>query len=284
MLSIFAYMDERDIAREVQMERMVHSGSFLVLEGSQDVKRFRPFIDEAQCSIVCAHSVKKATLALRLLERNGLNGVVGVIDADFHRILGTLRPSPNLIYSSHHDLDLDWVSISVLERYLTEVGDEASVQAHGGPEKIFHEILDVIKPISCARLLNAKRVFKFKVSNVEAGRVVANGCDLVESYIDELVGSGNVDESERHWIRQKIGEEMSSSYNLLQLTNGHDFCSALGAYLRTKIGSRREPQAWGKEVALHLRLTVDRVDFFKLAVASELRNWEKSNAPYRIFN
>jgi hypothetical protein len=33
MLSIYTYMDERDIAREVQMERMVHSGSFLVLEG-----------------------------------------------------------------------------------------------------------------------------------------------------------------------------------------------------------------------------------------------------------
>ncbi len=170
MLSIYTYMDEHDIAREVQMERMVHSGSFLVLEGIQDVKRFKPFIDEAQCSIVCAHSAKKATLALRLLERKGLKGVVGVIDADFHRILGTLRPSPNLIYSLHHDLDLDWVSISVLERYLAEVGDEASVRAHGGPRKIFHEILDVIKPISCARLLNAKRVFKFKVSNVEAGR------------------------------------------------------------------------------------------------------------------
>jgi hypothetical protein len=221
---------------------------------------------------------------LRLLERKGLKGVVGVVDADFHRILGTLRPSPNLIYSSHHDLDLDWVSISVLERYLAEVGDEASVQAHGGPGKIFHEILDVIKPISCARLLNAKRVFKFKVSNVEAGRIVANCSDIVESYIDELVASGNVDESERHWIRQKIGEEMPSSYSLFQLTNGHDFCSALGAYLMTKIGRRKGPQAWGKEVALHLRLTVDRADFFKLGVVGELQNWEKNNAPYRIFN
>jgi hypothetical protein len=43
MISIQRHMDEYDIAQEVRLERKVHKGSFLLVEGITDIKRFGPW-------------------------------------------------------------------------------------------------------------------------------------------------------------------------------------------------------------------------------------------------
>ena len=52
MISIAKHMDEYDIAQEVRLERKLHKGSFLLVEGTTDIKRFRVFIDDDGCSLV----------------------------------------------------------------------------------------------------------------------------------------------------------------------------------------------------------------------------------------
>ena len=46
MIYIARHMDEYDIAEEVRLERKVHRGSFLLVEGITYIRRFGPFIDE----------------------------------------------------------------------------------------------------------------------------------------------------------------------------------------------------------------------------------------------
>jgi hypothetical protein len=90
MISIGKHMDEHDIAQEVRFERKVHKGSFLLLEGSTDIKRFEPLIDGQKCSVVNCYGRKNAIEAIKLLYDDGFPGALGVVDADFDRITGEI--------------------------------------------------------------------------------------------------------------------------------------------------------------------------------------------------
>lgn len=271
-------MSEHDVASEIRMERMVHKGSFLILEGNQDVKRFNPFLDNNSCSIVCTHSVSKAIKTCQLLNQRNFDGFLTVVDSDFKRLYSSNVDCKNLHHSQFHDLDIDWLTPKILEKYLNEVADKAKLSLHGGSQEIIDLVLNELKPISCARLLNHEGIFNFKVNNVEAGDIVFSSTDLIKSYADELIRLGNIHVNQRNFVENEIRSKCQQNLDLMQITNGHDFFSALGALLKSSIGNRKNQQAWGKEIGLHLRLATEKEDFNNFYITSLIRNWEESNS------
>ena len=140
MISIARHMDKYDIAQEVRLERKVHKGSFLLLEGDTDIKRFSTFVDDGACSFVNCYGRRKAIGAIELLYDEGFAGAVAVIDADFDRVTGHLLAHEGLVYSASHDLDLDWATPTVVNKYLCEVGDVAKLSQHGSVADLMAEI------------------------------------------------------------------------------------------------------------------------------------------------
>lgn len=284
MLSITSYMDERDIAQEVVMERMVHKGSFILLEGKTDVKRFRPYLCADECSMVSCHSVRKVTGALRRLLNRNVSGVLAVIDADFSRLQGINLENENTVVSENHDLDLDWINTSCLGRYLDEVGDEVKITAKGGCAALVRDVHKTLQPVSTARFFEAKRVFTFRTSGIDVGRFYKHGEDITGDYIDALVAAGYVDVSRRDWIEIEIKSEIRSPKNEWQMTNGHDFCGAIGSMLRADIGSRKAQQCFASEIETHVRLTFNKDDFHSLDIVPKIISWEQRNPGYRILS
>jgi hypothetical protein len=282
MLSITSYMDERDIAQEVVMERMVHKGSFILLEGKTDVKRFRPYLCADECSIVSCHSVRKATGALRRLVDRNVSGVLAVIDADFSRVQGITLENANTVVSENHDLDLDWINTGSFERYLNEVGHEAKIIALGGCDAIVRDVHETLQSVSTGRLLNAKRVFNFKTSGIDVGKFYKHGQDITGDYVDALVDAGYVDVTRRDWIELEINSEKNTQKDEWQMTNGHDFCAAIGSMLRGDIGSRKAQQCFASEIETHIRLTFNKDDFLSLSIAAGIISWEEQNPGYRV--
>lgn len=282
MLSILSCMDERDIAQQVVMERMVHKGSFVLLEGKTDIKRFRPFLDGDKCSMVSCNSVQKAMGALQILIRRSIKGVVAIIDADFSRVLGLNITTPNTIVSENHDLDLDWINTDSVGRYLDEVADDAKVSSLGGKDAIIESIHMTLRPVSAARLLNIKRTFKFKTSGIDVGKFYSHGNDICSEYVLALVAAGYTDTSKEDWIKLEIRAVINDKNEDWQMTNGHDFCAALGAMLRSDIGSRKAPQCWASEIETHIRLAFDMDDFRSLKLFQSVLDWEDANAGFRV--
>ena len=121
MISISRHIDEYDIAEEVRLERCVHKGSFLLVEGDTDIKRFGKFIDSERCSFVNCHGKQKLIGAIKIIYDRGFSGVLGLADADFDRINNCLCEHEGVIYSSTHDFDLDWAAPAAIKTYLTAV-------------------------------------------------------------------------------------------------------------------------------------------------------------------
>jgi hypothetical protein len=282
MISISASMDEYDIAQEIRFERQVHKGSFLLLEGPDDLKRFSKFTDERQCSTVNCFGRSNLINAIKLLYEDGFAGALGLADADFDRLLGKLELHEGIIYSESHDFDMDWACESTLSRYLDEVGDKAKCAALGNAPGVAAMVFGAIKPLSILRYLNEHRGLRYKLAKIRHDAIVVDSVVDTTFLVEHVSQGAFSDPAKKQGLETLIKGHLSSQQDPLQLTNGHDFFALLGIALRDKIGRRLDPQSWRSEVQIHFRLTYSEQDLIRSAVYRAIVEWEKENPPYLI--
>lgn len=283
MIAIARDMDEYDIAQEIRFERAVHKGSFLLVEGDTDVKRFGVYIDERACSIVNCYGKANALGATKILYDEGILGALALIDADFDRLVGGVEAHEGIIYSETHDFDLDWVRAHTVQKYLAEVGDAERISFHGGASEIIGKILIGLKPVSVARFLQRSGRIRYKLSNVDISSCFEAFSVSVERYVDLIIQT-NGGRVERGPLISQINAISRGDFDLQQITNGHDFHCALGASLRNELGARRDVHTWGSEVEIHLRLCFSDKDFVSSYVYGQIRSWQNENLPFQILS
>jgi len=281
--SITKYMDGWDIAQEVRIERKVHKGSFLLLEGETDYKRMLKFLDEQACSVAICFGRSNLEEAMELLEDEGFPGVVGLADADFDRCGGGVPTAlDNVIYSEFHDFDVDWMTDDVVDQYLTEFADKQKCVSIGGTSQIIDLIMIKLEPLSVLRPLNHQGAIKMKLSEVDISASY-NGSNIdIPMLVSSISRGANAEPAARSALENRIIAEMGAGKNWKQFTNGHDMCGMLGLMLRNEIGSRRDSNTYDREVASHIRLTYSAVEFCKSHLSRELGQWQANNQPYIV--
>src|SRR5229473_6176198 len=109
------------LANEVRLKRSQHKGSFLIIEGPDDSRFYRRFINDKECHPLVAFEKQSVIAAIRLLDADGFNGALGLVDTDFDLLDGVTIPTPNLIRGECHDLEAMLVSSPALEAVLHEL-------------------------------------------------------------------------------------------------------------------------------------------------------------------
>lgn len=286
MKSITKYMDGWDIAQEIRLERKIHKGAFLLIEGETDYKRLHKFINAQQCSIAICFGRKVLEEAIELLEDEGFPGVLGLADADFDRCGGGATPVlDNVIYSEFHDFDVDWIHDRVVDNYLREFADYDKCEQMGGSVGIINTVMEKLEPLSILRHLNHRGIIRMKLSDIN---IISESC--IGSVIDipllvSCVSRGaNATHVARTALEQRIGAEMGVARNWKQFTNGHDMCGMLGIMLRNEIGSRRDSNTYDREIAAHIRLAFSEIEFCGSRLSSEIERWQVDNTPYIILS
>lgn len=281
MLSISAFVDAEDIYAEIRMERQAHAGSFLLLEGTTDIRRFTKFLAE-DCSTVNCWGKNKLISVVRLAENDNFPGALGLADADFDRITGEITETSHLIYSDTHDFDLDCALSDLLQNYLLEVGDEEKVAGTGGAAGVSKALLEALYPLSCARLANIRGTIQVSLAEVEWDTFFVPYKINMHMYAAKALKKvGATHESVAEFL-ETVTAEASLAHDLRQVTNGHDFCVALGVALREGLGTRGKQQTSGREIELHLRLGFQNDHFDGGEVSKRVRVWELENEPFVI--
>jgi hypothetical protein len=282
MLSIANHMDEFDIATEVKLERKVHKGSFFLVEGATDIVRFGAHIDKNLCSLVNCYGRDKVIRAIQVLYNWGFVGALGAVDKDFDEALGQFVEMDDLVYSESHDFDLDWATPAAVGRYLDQVGNPAKCSAHGDSAALVDRIMEGLKPVSVAKLLNAAGKIEHKLSHIDV-QICTDGFVIeIASYVDTILRNEKSPEKYKSDIEKMITNALTNTYDLRQITNGHDFHAALGVCLRSRLGERRDVHTWGSEIEWHLRLAFQDSDLRQTKVFAAIRSWEDDNPPYLI--
>lgn len=279
--SIAKHIDGYDIAQEIRLERTLHKGSFLIVEGSTDMKRFGPFLHES-CDLVNAYGKANAILATELLSDEGFLGILAVVDADFDRIFDTLYEHENIIYSEHHDLDLDWAISNALSKYLGEVADPTKLATYGSITDLSCVLLSGLKPVSLLKYLNMQNSYNLKLREVRFD-ILASGLEVdFDSYFTAVADAQSASRVPNSSIKTNVYNLLERQFDLHQITSGHDFCCLLGLGLRDHLGDRRAVHSWASEIEMGLRLAFSDGDFTASSLFPLIIAWEEENSPYVI--
>ncbi len=282
MISIAENMDEFDIAQEIRLERQVHKGSFLLVEGDTDIKRFTKFTDSNRCSTVNCFGRKNLLGAIALLYDEGFPGALGLADADFDRIDGSLLEHEGVIYSEGHDFDIDWTCKEVFARYLEEVAHSDKCEAVGGVVGVHEYVMNSVRPLSVLRFVSVTKNLHLPLKRVKHHEISRDAMIDLDLMINHVAVGVHAAHDKRIMIRDLVVNHAKIEFEKLQLTNGHDFLAMLGVALQSKLGDRKIPQTWGSEIELHFRLAYSDDDFLASSLFVAIINWQDENPPYLI--
>lgn len=267
-----------DIVFEMVMSRTGgFKGSFLVVEGPGDSRFFRARIAKHECDVVIAGGKPTLEGSIQKLDGQQFRGVVGVCDDDCTSLNGCLPASPNLLVTEARDLDTWLVFSPALDRMLVEYGDDSVIKAY---EKNNGSVRDnlarIASPFGRLRWLSARNNLCINFEEFKPTRFVKPNWSLNPDELFDLVA-------------QKIG---TTGANLRAQTDalphadprlvcqGHDLHRILALGLRDGTLGSRGPNS--DQIAAMLRSSLDSVHWLSSRLATEIRQWESRNVPFRV--
>jgi hypothetical protein len=123
------FLSPEDIANDIRMTRSQHRGAFVVVEGeTADLRFFGRLIDPKECQLQPAFGKANVLDVVSVLEADGFQGVLGIVDADRSRISGNRPPSDNVLMTDHCDLEAMILQPPALDKVLAELGSTEKIR------------------------------------------------------------------------------------------------------------------------------------------------------------
>lgn len=223
---------------------------FVLLEGSDDVRFWRKFIDTAQCQL---RNMKGRDNALNELNRKAVvpGTMLVILDADLDRINESLLKHPDIIWTDYHDLEVVMLESPALEDVLRVSASEDKLSAfeatHGSIRSALYRLAT---PIGKLRWLSHRDSLglTFRKPDEKGFRYVnyADFCDTSAVTVDEkrmittvLNFSNQPKPTEQQLeLHQKL--RSLPDPDVRQLCNGHDLLNILGIGLAKAWGNVKQ--------------------------------------------
>lgn len=274
MRSMIRHLRPADLSAQLRMERQRHKGAFILLEGADDIKRFRKFFLEDASSVVNCYGKFNVVNTVEIEQNLGQLDVIGFVDVDFDKVLDQHQDNEDIIFSNCHDFDLDVCWSDAVCRYLEEMGDQAKINSFGGNRPCIEALLVALKPLSALRFANIRHNLEYSLKNIRHEEFFDGAAVDIDSLIDHVSCGKFNSNSYKSVLREHIERYHSADFDLWQFTNGQDLFAGLGIALRDRIGNRNSPQTWRSEVEKHLRLAFDASDFESIGCLPKVIDWQ----------
>ena len=115
------------LVNEIKMHRTSHNGSFLIVEGNDDVRFWTPR-HHADCELVDGEGKQNVIGGIQRLDSTNFAGVLGIVDSDYDTLNGTSIESENLLATDAHDLECLLCRSSALDKVLAEYGSRPKIE------------------------------------------------------------------------------------------------------------------------------------------------------------
>jgi len=266
------------------MKRTQHKGAFLVVEGENDVRAMRAFVDPAACHVVIAHGKPNAITALAILKNT--DGILGLLDADFSRVLGTAPLDPNIVLTDAHDMDAQLFFSPSLDKVLAEFSDHTkasnfATHAGGG---IRTRVIQAASVVGHLRLHSEQHKIGLNFDGLDfAPFLNKKTLDVDEDILLNAViaRSPRCSVQVQH-LKNALAVSQAKSFPPEQLCSGHDLVSVLHFGLLNSFGAYNARLLTPHALAGDLRIAYSQGIFQSTTLYRDIRQWEKRNQPFRI--
>lgn len=279
-MSLSKHRTPGDIVVEMMMSRTGgFKGSFLVVEGDDDSRFFRSRIAKQECDIVIAGWKKAVETSIQKLDGQQFRGAVGVCDDDCSSLIGCPPVSPNLLLTEARDLDTWLVQSPAFDRLLAEYGDVSAIMAYeknNGPVR--DNLARIATPFGRLRWLSLRDNLglNFDKDKLLPPRFLKANWTFDP---DELLAAA----------APKLGDtpvNLQARLTTLPSTNpwlvcqGHDLHKILAIGLGDGTLGTRNPGI--DQIAAVLRSSFDDAHWLASRLATDIRQWESRNPPFRV--
>jgi len=279
-----AYLKAVDIANSVRMNRSLHFGTFLIVEGNTDIRIYERFINETHCIVIPAYGKDNAIGALDILEKNSFDGVLTIVDADFWRLDGIKLNSTNLLLTDTHDLETMLLSSGALEKVLSEFGSIPKIKELGKP--VPELLLESGLSIGIFRWLSSptKDNLSLKFKGLSFENFVSKKTLSIEldTLIKEVEKHNSHKKMDIKLIKGKIEKTQIEKHDPWQVCSGHDLIEILSIGLKYLFGNHRSKHISTEAVDGILRVSYDYSFFSLTKLHKSIINWEKANSPFKV--
>jgi len=280
-----ALITPRTVANEVRMMRTNHKGTMVIVEGPSDRTAYRNLLDQDACRIVIAHGHENATGALRILEDDGFDGILTIIDADFMHAEKRSSPLANLVTTDLHDLECMMMASPAFEKVLSEFAEPSRLEAFeeraGCP--FVATILRNIMTVGYLRWLSLQDQLGLDFKGLKFHKFVERD-DLrvdVAKLIGEVKNNSRQHGLDERDIQSRIETLRDSDHDPWQICCGHDLVSVLSFALRRTIAARNPTDVKPEALERALRLAYESAYFRDSELYKLIRSWESAHPSYK---
>lgn len=281
------YVDAYSVANTVRMNRSLHRGVVVIVEGSSDMRVYQRFFDEDACLVIPALGKTNATGALKMLEQGGIDGILVIIDSDFWVLDGIEPDSPNLLTTDTHDLETMILSSPALEKVLDEFCMLQKRETIGA--QVREMLLEIGRPLGFFRWLSSSQhenlALRFKNLHFEKFIRIEN--DTISVYIPRLVREVRLNTMNFMYDERELSEKLqllieSNHHDPWHVCRGHDLVIVLTYLLREVFGNRRARGINQEMVDSLLRLSYEYRFFRRTRLYDSIRAWEDVHEGYSV--
>ncbi len=273
-----------EIAVEVHMLREIWNGPVMLVEGSTDAKLFSAFYPYEMVRIIPSFGWEGVLEAIDILCKEGVKGIIGIIDQDFRSILEELPDNPNVFITDSHDLETMMIESGAFARVFNEKGSTKKIANWpDGIEGIKIQTYSVAKNIAALRFFNAKNglLFSFKKMNYKK---------FVDEHKIQFKAKAFIQHLSRKWPSNaslsieilteaiRISLEIDAFTDSSVFCCGHDVTEILALGLRSAWGTHNSTEMTSTIVETILRAAYTEQEFMSSNLAYQIQKWFSENA------
>lgn len=281
------------IYNEVRMLRTVHDGTIIIFESENDIRNFIKFFDD-NCECIPAFGKKNATGALKMIDRDNIEGVLTIVDNDYWFLESFKIDSPNMLVTDSHDSETMILQSGALDNLLLELADESKLQKFVSKEaKGIREILlEKGKYIGYFRwFLSKYKIRAFILRDLKFQRFINSNSLIID--IDKLIWEAlkkNLKvihipdnfKTFKKYVLIVLNDLDKKGYDLWHICAGHDLIKILIIGLKFIFGNKTGKNIYQRLLEITMRLSYAINHFQTTKLYKSIKVWEEKNFHFTV--
>ena len=267
------------------------NNAILIVEGNTDIKFYNSFVNDEKYVILSdvfdnfdgirGGKKDKVIETIKMANKDGIKGIIGIVDADFDNLLDGIHIVDNLYRTDTHDLESMLLKSKkplkkILKKY--HKANHLITDTHVSETQTI--LLETSKYIGCALWCSNECQWMIDFENFPINICIDDKCNLdFEKTYDLLKRKSSEDTLSLETIESKVSRKVSENNDLWQICRGKEMLRVLAMYIKHNIKSGN----YGYD---NLRddfiLAFNEEDFKETILYMSMKEWEQQNENFSL--
>ncbi|MBM7634293.1 DUF4435 domain-containing protein [Geomicrobium sediminis] len=287
---MFEHMTPERTANAI-MQDTTFNGTYLIVEGTKDFNLYSKFFNiDDTVEIKQVGGKEKVRDIIKILEERKFNKKIGIIDADFSKILEEDQLVQDIFSTDYHDSEVMMFKSPALETVLYIYVTKKKLDEFMSGREIKESLLNIAKEIGLLKLANDLHSLglAFKPKKIDGKNLKYK--DFIDEKTLQFKGkeqlintvfnysiNRSIQMVDKELVKQKIEELSEKEYDLLQLVNGHDLSNILFLLLKKSLRSSKKSLSDYNAIEDSFIMSYEARYFMETELFQNLYKWSSSN-------